>query len=90
MKTRKRPKRHSLSLEEEERLTKTLLKIGALCDIDHNYDWRTNEKRVYDAKRALIELRQMARHLISTGLVPRRLRRIGKNPRFDTPLLAAG
>ena len=40
------------------------MEIGALCDIDHNYDWRTNEKRVYDAKRALIELRQMARHLI--------------------------
>ena len=30
------------------------------------------------------------RQLISSGLIPRRLRRMGKNPRFDTPLLAAG
>jgi hypothetical protein len=64
MKTGRRPRKRGLTLEEEERLDKTILSIGALCNIDHSDDWKTNEKRVRDAKEALFELWQMAGFLI--------------------------
>jgi hypothetical protein len=64
MKTGKRPRKCGLTLEEEERLDKTILSIGALCHIDHSYDWKTNEKRVRDANAALLEFWRMAGFLI--------------------------
>lgn len=63
MKTRRRSKQ-ILSLEEEARLNKAIRLICAHCDIYHEFDWQTNEKRVYDAQRALIELCHMADLLI--------------------------
>ena len=64
MKTGRRPRKRRPTLEEEERLDKTILSIGALCHIDHSYDWKTNEERVRDANAALLELWQMAGFLI--------------------------
>jgi hypothetical protein len=54
-------------LDEEERLDKTILSIGALCNIDHSDDWKTNEKRVRDANAALLELWRMAGFLIESS-----------------------
>ena len=64
MKTGRRPRKRRPTLEEEERLDKTILRLSALCDIDHRYDWKTNEKRVRDASEALLELWEMADFLI--------------------------
>ena len=63
MKTRRRSKL-TLSLEEEARLNKPVRLICVHCDIYHEFDWQTNEKRVYDAHRALIELCHTADLLI--------------------------
>ena len=63
-KRKKEPKKPAPTLEEGERLSKTILRICALCEIDHGNDWRTNEKRVHDAHEALFELWQMA-HLLN-------------------------
>jgi hypothetical protein len=64
MKTGRRPRLRRPTLEEEERLDKTLSMINVLCGIDHSCDWRTNEKRVYDAREAFFELRQIADFII--------------------------
>jgi hypothetical protein len=63
MKTR-RWSQLTLSLEEEARLNKPIRLICVHCNIYHEFYWQTNEKRVYDAHRAFIELCHLADLLI--------------------------